>query len=520
MPNIRNRLVVFGCLLCSAALALTACGSGGVPLKEDTAVILPTAAETYTAPIGDAALEYTGTATLYLPRHDGTRLISLTGDVTFSAARLDAESIVRALLLHPGDGVASPLGGEVKLSLYGVNPVETSGDVATVNLAASALQLDRKALYLCGQAIANTLTELPGIRYVNLLVMDKQIGLDIGSTLPAGAFTRNVGTDVGAVYEQALSQRVQAGEQAEAGRFSATVALYFPLSSVFGMMAEARNIAFSSQTSADMVTRILQELGEGPVTVEGSPALPLLSELLVSPPEVADIAEGGGRSIALRFDAALDDMLSTMGVSRASCMASLCYTLSSFIPNVTSISVMIGEEAVDHLMLGATAGLLLENGQLTRSDFASLLMDGCTLYFADAKGEALAQTKRPILYYLRTNPRALLLELFRGPNDADSVRELQPVIPPDSLSDADILGLSMNGRTLLVNFSRTWVTAGGTLTRTQDRLLAYAIVNTLLCGEQARRVQFFTGGQTPDDRTGEIDWAGPFYRSFGISNAE
>lgn len=509
-----------GCLLCATTLALTACGNGGVPLKEETAVALPTAAETYAAPIGDAALEYTGTAAFYLPRHDGTRLISLTGDVTFSAARLDAESIVRALLLQPGDGVASPLGGEVKLSLYGANPVETSGDVATVNLAASALQLDRKALYLCGQAIANTLTELPGIRYVNLLVMDKQIGLDIASTLPTGAFTRNVGADVGAVYEQALSQRAQADELPDAKRFSATVALYFPLSSVYGMMSEARNIAFTSQSPADMVTRILQELGEGPVTVEGSPPLPLLSELLASPPEVSETADGGGRTIALRFDAALDDMLQTMGVSRASCMASLCYTLSTFMPNVKSISVTVGDEAIDHLMLGATAGLLLENGLMTRSDFAPLLMDGCTLYFADAKGEALAQTKRPILYYLRTNPRALLLELFRGPADADSVRGLQPVIAPDSLSDADILGLSMNGNTLLVNFSRAWVASGGTLTPTQDRLLAYALVNTLLCGEQARRVQFFTAGQTPEDLTGEIDWAGPFYRNFGISNAE
>lgn len=508
------------CLLCAAMLALSSCQNDGVPIKGESITTLPPANVPYVAPIGDAALEYTDTATMYLPRHDGTRLISLTDNVAFSAAHLDAESVIRSLLIQPDNGVASPLGGDVKLSLYGANPVEVSGDVATVNLAASALQMDRKMLYLCSQAITNTLNEITGIRYVNILVMDKQIGLDLGSTLPTGAMTRSVVSDIGAAYEQMLSQRVQADEKPEDKRLTATVTLYFPLSTVNGVMSEARNVSFSSQSAESMIERVLQELSDGPVSVASSPALPLLSELLTEPPTVTEPAGSGEKLIMLHFDPTLDDMLTTMGVSRASCMASLTYTLCTFMPNITGLMVYVGDERIDHLMLGATDGLLFDDGVMLRSIFAPLLMDNCTLYLADSQGKTLVAFKRPIPYYQRTSPRALLLEVFKGPTAMDSVQGLLPVIKAGLLSDADILGLSINEDTLIVNLSNTFAQAGKNISAGQDRLLAYAMVNTLICGEKAKRICFFEGGNTPAGFTGEIYWAGLFYPSFGMKQTK
>jgi len=512
---LRKRIALFF-LLCTALFVLTSCQNAGVPIKEGGTITLPPATVPYVAPIGDAALEYTDTATLYLPRQDGTRLMSLTDIIPFSAARLDAESVIRALLVHPSNGVASSLGGDVKLSLYGANPVEVSGDVATVNLAASALQLDRKMLFLCSQAITNTLSELSNIRYVNILVMDKQIGLDLGSTLPTGAMTQSVVSDIGAAYEQLLSQRVQADENPEDKRLTDTVTLYFPLAAINGIVSEARNVSFSSQSPESMIERILQEISDGPVSVTGSPVLPLLSELLTEAPTVTEPAGSGGRLITLHFDSTLDDMLTTKGVSRASCMASLTYTLCTFMPNITGLIVYVGEERIDHLMLGAEDGLLFDDGVMRRGNFATLLMDNATLYLADPQGKALVAFQRPIPYFQRTNPRALLLEVLKGPTAADSVSGLLPVVKADLLNDADILGLSMNEETLVVNLSDTFTQAGQNISADQDRLLAYAMVNTLICGEKAKRISFFVAGNTPADFTGEIYWAGLFYPSFGI----
>ena len=508
------------CLMSALTLLLTACQGGGVPLRTETPVALPTAATGLVAPIGDAALEYTAPATLYLPQTDGTHLISVTADIPCSAARLEAESIVRALLQYPGEGLATSLGGEVKLALYGANPVEVSGNVATVNLAASALQLDRKSLYVCGQAIANTLCELKSIQYVNLLVMDKQIGLDLASTLPAGALSRSLSANVGAVYEQALSQRVKPGEDPEGRQFNATVALYFPLSALNGVMAEARNVSFSGQSPETMITQILRELSEGPVSVSGSPAIPLLAGLLLEPPVVEEPADGAGKTVTLRFDVSLWDMIQNLGVSRASLTASLCYTLATFIPNVTGIVVYVGNERVDHVMLGATEGLLFESGIERRSHFAPLLMDNATLYFANADATALVATQRPMPYYRRANPRALLLALFGGPSAADSVQGLSPALTTGILSDADILGLSISEHTLLVNLSANTEKLGSGVTGAGERLMAYAMVNTLLCFERARSVCFFENGNPMAGFTGEIDWSGYFYPNTGLVHAQ
>ena len=485
--------------------------------QTQAAVVLPTPQLPYVAPIGDATLEYQAEATLYLPRFDSARLVSFTETITFSAARLDAESIIRALISHAGNGIASPLGGEVKLSLYGANPVEVSGSIATVNLAASALQLDRKTLYLCGQAIANTLSELSHIQYVNLLVMDKQLGLDVAATLPSGAFTRSMISDIGAVYDQLASHRVQAGEDPSQKQVATTATLYYPLTTVNGVIAEARNITFSSLALESMILQLLEELADGPAIISGSSPLPLLADILSETPRVIQRQDGGGLIVSLLFENTLLDMLDAVGVPRASLYGSLCYTLTTCIPNITGLMIQVGGERVEHVMLTATEGILFPEGLMLRSHFAPLLMDMATLYFADQDSQQLVRIQRPVPFYQRTNPRALLLALFRGPTAADSGQNHLPITAGTALSDADIIGISLIDQTLVINLSTNFMQAGKGLTQQQDRLLAYAMVNTLLEDKRANRICFFVGGKVPDGFTGEIDWKGLFYVNFGLA---
>ena len=504
-------VVVLGATLC-----LSACVSSGVPTREDVSYALPEVQAAYHAPIGDAKLEYLQPAIFYLPRHDGNRLIAVTDTVTLSEGRLLAENIVRLLLEQSGSAIASPLGGDVKLSLYGANPVEVSGDVATVNLAASALQLDRKTLFLISRAITNTLTELDSIQYVNTLVMDKKLGLDLASTLPVGAMTRSMGEDIGALYEQQLSGRVQAGENAAGKHLTATATLYFPLSVINGIMAEARNITFFSMDPADMAVALLEEIAVGAAVVQGSPAMPLLADYLTEAPIFSQPADIGGSLITLRFSYLLDDMLNTLGVSRASCVAAMCYTLTTFLPNIAGIEVYIDGDRVEHAMLGGTNGILFDDGIMRRSDFAALLLDNCTLYFADEAGQKLVTVARPIPFYQTGNPRALLNALFKGPLAMDSVPNAKAVFPADSIKDSDIIGISLSGDMLLVNFSNTFLKAGQALTAQEDRLLAYALTNTLLHATKAKRISFFAGSSQIGGFTDEISWKGTFLYNVGI----
>lgn len=499
-----------------AALCLSSCVSSGVPVSDSRTYTLPDAPLDVSAPVGDAMLEYTQPAVFYLPRHDGDRLIAVTDIIPLSEGRLVAESIVRLLLEQPGSAIASPLGGEVKLSLFGANPVEVSGDVATVNLSASALQLDRKTLCVVSHAIANTLTEIKSIQYVNTLVADKSLALDLASTLPQGALTRSMGEDIGALYEQQISRRVLTGESAASKRLTATATLYFPLAAINGVMAEAHNVTFDSMEPADMAVTLMREISGGAASVKGSPAMPLLAEYLLEAPVISQPADIGGNLITLNFSYMFDDMLQALGISRASCMAALCYTLTTFLPNVAGIEVFIDSELVEHVMLSGTSGILFEDGIQRRADFAPLLLDNAALYFADASGQKLKKVSRPIPFYLTSNPRALLNELFKGPSAQDGDTDVLAAMPAGVLKDSDIIGISLSGDALLINLSDSFLQAGQGISAGEDRLLAYSMVNTLLHAASARRVAFFVGGSQIAGFTDEIAWKGWFLENVGI----
>ncbi len=502
-------------VLC-AALAVSSCVDTGIPVTDGRVYSLPEAEVSADAPVGDAMLEYTQPAVFFLPRHDGTRLIAVTDDVALSEGRLVAESIVRLLLDQPGSSIASPLGGEVKLALFGANPVEVSGDVATVNLAASALQLDRNTLCLVSHAITNTLTELDTIQYVNTLVTDRSIALDIASTLPQGSLTRSMGEDIGALYEQQLSRRVLSGEDPASKRLTTTATLYFPLSAVNGVMAEARNISFDSMNNIDMILTLMNEISSGAAVVKGSPAMPLLTEYLLQAPIISQPTDLGGSLITLDFSYMFDEMLQAAKVSRASCLAALCYTLTTFLPNTAGIEVYIDSERVEHVMLSGTSGILFDNGIMRRADMASLLLDNATLYFSDASEQKLREIYRPIAFYQTSSPRALLNELFRGPQPEDSDSAVSAALPAGMLKDSDIIGISLQGDTLLVNLSSTFLEAGQGVSGDEDRLLAYSMANTLLHAASARRVAFFVAGKQIAGFTDAVNWKGWFLENVGI----
>lgn len=500
-------------LLICLALLLTGCTSTGLPITDSTpSVTLPPAEVSYVAPIGDAALEYTDTATLYLPSHDGISLSDIETEIRFSLVRPAAETIVRSLIAHAGNKDASSLGGDVRLSLYGANPVEISRDVATVNLSASALQLDREQLYIVCQAIANTLTALDEINYVNVLVVDKPVGLDIANTLPMGALRRNTAQDLGAVYEQLLSRRVTVGSTTAATPLSANVALYFPLQNSDGLVCEARTISFENQHLPDMVTAILRELGAGPADRSvGSPQLPLLADLLTATPVLSENPTSGGQIIALDFAHNLDDMLDAYGITRSQCTASLCYTMSSFFPNVSGLALSINGTPVDSLMLTEEDEPSEDAHVFLRSDFSGLIYDYCTLYFVDEESQRLLPTRRAIAYYQRTTPRVLLCELAKGPQPSDSHPDLLPVMEANAITDTTILGFALSDGTLLANFAPSFAKIIKGLAPEEERMLAYALVNTLCMDERVKNVCFFQSGAQFDGFSGEIYWRGLFH---------
>ena len=498
--------------LVALCFCLCGCTSAGLPITDAVpSVTLPPAEISFVAPIGDAALEYTEETVLHLPSHDGISLTKVPVQVAYSPARPKAESLVRTLLSHSSGTEAASLGGDVRLSLYGKSPVEVSRDVVTVNLSASALQLDREAFYIVCQSIANTLTELEDIRAVNILVVDKAVGLDIANTLPVGALQRSTAQDLGAVYRQLMSRRVESTDSAAQKPFSANVTLYFPLAGTDGMVSEVRTMSFENQLLHDMVTHILRELAAGPAQEGiGSPALPLLGDLLTSTPTLTASDETGGTILSLDFAHNLYDMLEAYQITKEQSMASLCYTFCTFLPNLSGINVSINGTPVESRYWTEDVEDETPN-VLLRAQCWDRLYNYCTLYFVSEDEKTLVPSQRPIACFHSSNPRHLLRELSRGPQTYDSQPALLPVMPKDALRDTDMLGFALSGETILANFAPTFKKVLQAMEGPEEQLFAYSLVNTLCMEERIKNVCFFQSGNQLDTFSGSIYWAGLFY---------
>lgn len=498
-------------------LFLTTGCQSGVPVSSQAVVELPQTASVYEAPIGDAAMDYEAQATLFLPRPDGARLIARQETLTFSAARHGAETVVRALLSHPGDAAVAPLGRGVALTLAGNNPVEVSRDVCTVNLGPSCLQLDARDFYTVCQAIANTVTEFQDIQYVNILVAGSQASLDVAGTLPVGTLHRRTSEDLDAIWNQAALSMLEAGEDPAGKRLTMAATLYFPAQGGNGILPEVRAVTFEGQAPYQLALGLLRELSQGAQSLDNVPALPRLTELLTQEPTVENQSGGGGRLVTLQFQSELNEALLECDVTRSAMMASLTYTLATFMSEVTGLRVRIGEEWIERVtpisIYTDQAPIIFQDGQQKRGDYAAFLLGYAKLYFS--QGARLCQVNRAVPCYETQNPRYLMKQLMLGSRSYDDVPRLTAVFP-ENLSDADLIGFSVIEDTLLCHLSENFWKACQGLAEEAERLMVYAMVNTLCASQQVKRVRFFIGGQQVDGISGGIYWRGEFLKNTGI----
>ena len=473
--NIWKRLL--GTALC---LCLCGCVAGVDALNKTSSVTLPPAQVEYDAPTGDTNQETAQSVLLYVPSAAGTRLIAQTEKIVLSAARHPAEATLRRLFAFAGNDSAQSLSPDVTLQLSTVNPVEISGDTATVNLAASALSLSHSDLYVVCQAIANTLTQWGDIRYVNVLVSSIQPGLDVGASVPAGCFAANAADTIDAMLTASQTQSAAPADR----RISLNATLYYPTYSGKGILAETRTLSFAGRDKGEMIKTLLSALSQGAQTLGNTPAMPDLSVYLTEAPAVQEIAVSGGQCAVLRFTQSFNDVLIAAGIPRSVMMAALTYTLTTFVPGLSGVTAYIGDELVSVVVPGgvyegADEPVNFQNGVMRRSDFSHFLLSNCTLYFSDGAG------------HLTT-------------------------VLPDTLGDADVLGLGLSGTTLLLNLSQHAAADMAQVEPASERLMVYALVNTLTELRGVSGVCFFFAGAQRDTLAGVIYWPGVFLRDGSI----
>ena len=494
------------CLLLALACLVSLSGCQRVESNAPAAATLPPAESKFAAPMGDASLYHTATVPLYLPSRDGQRLLTEYVALPLNHGQHSAEAILLALLSQPATAQTQSLGNGISLSLYGTQPVEVSCGVCTVNLATTALQLEQPDLYRVCAAITATLCELDDVQYVNFLVADRALSMDITGSLPLGSQTARPGEELTVLWEQMEARRAPLGENPANTPVSAVATLYFPLADGSGVAAETRTLTFSGQSASQLAEGLTAALSAGAQYLSGVSPMPDLASLMTAPPQAVDL-DDGGRMLNLYFHTGLENSLRQAQVDMPCFVSSLIHTMTGFIPSLSHVRIHIGETPLTSLYSAAHGNLIFQNGLLYRQQFASYLQEQVTLCFSS--GDRLREVRRALPYRQARDPRALLGALMKGPTQQELDAGYEPVLP-EGLTESDILGLSLAGDTLLVNLSARCAELIRTQAAAWEQIVCYSMVNTLGRAMGATRVRFFFDSQMLEELGGTLYWGGEF----------
>ena len=497
------------CLLTASLLLLGGCSSKVTPTT--SAVTLPPASSQYTTPYGTGDLTYEATVTLYLPSADGQSLLAEYVSLSLDRLSTGIEEVVSTLLAYPANSRVRSLGGGTALSLYGKNPVELSGGVCTVNLSSSALQLEHEELYTVCLSLAATLAAFRDVSYVNVLVCDQSVGLDVAGYLPVGAVTAHLGEELPTLWELMDARRTPLGESAADTPLSATATLYFPTADGTGIMPETRNITFSGQTPSQLASGLLTALSSGAQYLTEICTMPDITSLLTQEPVTSEQADGS-RLITLHFTSDLESRLELIGIEPMCFTAAVVTTLTTFIPSVSSVCIVSGSTMMTSLYSRSLGSLTFHNGNQKRSQYIHLHREQVSVYLAQ-DGLLVPVTRTVAASDAESLPLYLVL-LSEGPTQEEAARGITATVP-SGWTEEDVLGMAVDGDTLLLHLTEKCA-LGITHSDQDEQLLCYSLVTTLCRAANLKRVRFWFAGDIEQTLAGDLYWGGEFILNPGM----
>ena len=154
--------------------------------------------------------------------------------------------------------------------------------------------------------------------------------------------------------------------------------------------------------------------------------------------------------VTLYFTGGLENRLSLLGIEPMCFTASVVMTLTSFIPNVSSVCIVSGSTMMTSLYSRRLGALSFRDGVQRRTQYTTLLRDQLTLYFA--QDGRLTPVTRSSAFGMVKDPALLLTLLSSGPSLAEKNSGIAPVLPQE-LTEADLLGAAIEDGVLVLHFS-------------------------------------------------------------------
>jgi len=507
----RRKALCLILVLCLTA-GLSGC-SGRLDDDRAPAPTLPPAEARFSAPDGDGIIDEGGEYRIFLPARDDLHLVSRLIVLDPAGLTDRTETIVHSLIGYPGDEEAKKLGGTRPLGLYGEHPIEISGGVCTINLTSSALQMNLSDFYKNCLAIATTLCELKEINSVNILVADQSVGLDVTGNLPMGTLSAHPGENLSVLWEQMEAKRASLGEDLSRTPLTALATLYYPLPDGRGITCTTRMVSFEGQTPQQLTVGLLEAMIDVRRSTSGGLSIPELNMLLLHDPVTSEL-EDGGRLITLSFREDAEALLAAGGTDLTGFVTAITCTLTTFIPGIAAVCVRIGDKPITVLRSDRFEPVTALGGLVTREAAEPFLMSSATVYFS--RNGILCECERPIPRRAPDSARAQLVALIEGPDPSEQNEGITATLPEEIRED-DILGITAEGDTLLVNLSEGFRSSIQGEGREAETLICYSMVNTLCRNTGMKRVRFYFEGEQVEYIAGDIYWAGEFMYNVGLA---
>lgn len=440
------------CLLlggCSTMSVLPQGGGGQADLPEPESAGLAPA-------IGEETAGYACEVRLYYPTLDGRGLAPVTRPVSVPGDRTLGGQVLELLLAETPAGLSPALPeGTQLLSLV------ISCGIATVNLSLSA-PADEQTVLGMQASIANTLTSLPGVEAVNLLLDGRKIAL---RGLSAG-LTRLNENNLSAQWSQLLADE----ELMSAASVTREAAVYYPGAEGLYLAPQICTVTLSG---GNPLGDLLDFLSQAPDSGCLRAALPQ-PELLSEPPKLLTTASGE-RVVKVVLDANRMALLEQSGLSPWQLYAALTLTLTGFVPELDGVCVYIGEGLA--LKTASPAGeISFPGGVMRRSDFERFVGEQLTVYLTAGDG-SLAPCKRLIPAGDAPASAKTRIEItLAGPADWENAVS---AVAPEGIGPEDLLGVRIADGQAVANFSERFYQACAGLDAGQERNLAYSLVQTL-----------------------------------------
>lgn len=412
-------------------------------------------------------------ATLYFTDENFEKMVTESREINVKSGETLAEAVLRELFKGPTQsGHETAIPADAKLL-----KVSQAENIVTVDVSKEFDAGDIQEI-VARIMVTNTLTELPGVKYVKFYKEGQDY---IGpSGEPIGLMTK-----VEDIQEQEDSEKQAISDDAVK---KYNMVLYFAGSQAMYVVPEVREVDVTGRRYAQTA---IQELIKGPTMPGLYPTIPNGTKLLS-----VKIEDG-----LATVDFSKEFKNNHPGGSAGEIMTiySVVNTLTEF-PTVKKVKFLIEGKEEETL-----AGHVVFNEPFERDE--NIIGQRIVLYFANKDANALLPEYRDIQHDESNVVKRIVQELIKGPMDDG----LYPTMPT-GLSSKDVLDTEISGDTAIINFSSNLKdkhkggSAGETLT-------IYSIVNSVTELPNIRRVQILINGKQEDTLAGHIALDEPIMRN-------